>query len=148
MCDIVPGNPQASLLLEKLRPNPRSGAQMPNGFSPLPEAQYNLLYTWILEGAVQDVLANFIRGDANDDRITNISDAIAVLEYLFQGSSSLACEKSGDVNDDGVLDITDPIGLLNYLFQGWFLPQPPFPDCGVDPTQDDNTCGLTSCAEG
>jgi hypothetical protein len=71
-----------------------------------------------------------------------------MLEYLFQGSSALACEKSGDVNDDGVLNITDPIGLLNFLFQGWFLPPPPFPDCGVDPTQDDKTCGLTSCTEG
>jgi hypothetical protein len=149
MCNIVPGNPQASLLLEKLRPNPRSGAQMPNGLNPLPEAQYNLLYTWILEGAIQDALPKFIRGDANDDGITNISDPITVLRYLFQGSSSLNCENSGDMNDDGVLNITDPIGLLGYLFQGGFTPPPaPFPDCGTDPTYDDVTCGVTRCAEG
>ena len=54
LCEIVPGNPDASFLLEKLEPSPRIGVRMPNTQPPLSDAQINLVRTWILEGAYDD----------------------------------------------------------------------------------------------
>ncbi len=55
VCDIAPGNPDASFLLEKLDPSPRVGAQMPSAPRlPLTSEQINLIRTWILEGAQDD----------------------------------------------------------------------------------------------
>ncbi len=53
-CDIVPGNPDGSYLLEKLGPNPPSGLRMPDALPPLTSAQIDLIRTWILEGAQND----------------------------------------------------------------------------------------------
>ncbi len=83
----------------------------------------------------------FIRGDANDDSLFDISDALTILGYLFLGSpSSLQCEKAADVDDSGSLDITDAVHVARYLFRGEAPPPAPFDECGVDPTQDPLTC--------
>jgi hypothetical protein len=50
-CNVVPGDPSASYLLEKLLPNPRAGVRMPNLRPPLSDAQIEIIRTWILEGA-------------------------------------------------------------------------------------------------
>lgn len=55
LCEIVPGNPDASFLLEKLSPSPRFGQRMPLGRQPLSDAELQLLRTWILEGARSDL---------------------------------------------------------------------------------------------
>ena len=83
----------------------------------------------------------FRRGDANLDRITDLSDAITMLGHLFLGDPATPrCSKSLDFDDTGELDLTDPITLLAHLFLGNHTPNPPFPDCGVDPTEDKLTC--------
>ena len=61
---------------------------------------------------------SFIRGDANQDGRVDISDAIAILTYLFAGGQSATCADAMDVDDTGVLEITDGIRLLTYLFLG------------------------------
>jgi hypothetical protein len=53
-CDIVPGQPDASYVIEKLNPGPRLGVQMPNSRPPLSPEQIDLVRTWILEGASDD----------------------------------------------------------------------------------------------
>ncbi|MCX8072670.1 MAG: hypothetical protein N3C12_09485 [Candidatus Binatia bacterium] len=53
-CEIVPGNPDASLLLEKLGPTPRFGQRMPLGREPLSADEMEILRRWILEGARSD----------------------------------------------------------------------------------------------
>ncbi len=51
-CEIVPGDPENSFLLEKLRSdNPRVGLQMPLERDPLTEEEIALVETWIREGA-------------------------------------------------------------------------------------------------
>ena len=40
----------------------------------------------------------------------------------------------------GEIDITDAIALLGHLFQGGAAPPPPFPACGLDPTEDGLPC--------
>ncbi len=84
----------------------------------------------------------FLRGDGNNDRKVDLSDAIFILEYLFQGRAGPRCLDAADVNDDGMVDIADPIRLLFVLFQGAGpLPQP-YPDYDSDPTPDDLPCSL------
>jgi hypothetical protein len=54
LCDVVPGEPDASFLIEKLGPSPRIGSRMPNMLPPLAADDINLIRTWILEGASDD----------------------------------------------------------------------------------------------
>ncbi len=51
ICPIVPGDPDASYLIEKIGDEGRFGVQMPSGRDPLTAAQIELLKTWIREGA-------------------------------------------------------------------------------------------------
>jgi len=72
----------------------------------------------------------------------DISDAVAVLGYLFLGAETPGCLDAADADDSGVLDITDGIRILGYLFVGAAPPPPPGPEvCGVDPTAD----GIEPC---
>ncbi|MBI4605329.1 MAG: lamin tail domain-containing protein [Planctomycetes bacterium] len=83
----------------------------------------------------------FVRGDANRDGVVDISDALAVLFFLFRGSSSLQCEDHGDTDDSGALQVTDATVLLAYLFKGGAPPAAPFPAAGRDATPDAFACG-------
>ena len=74
----------------------------------------------------------FVRSDANLDGNVDLSDAIAVLLFLF-GGQSIGCEDAADVNDDEQIQITDAILVLGYLFQGGEAPAAPFPMAGRDP---------------
>jgi CD109 antigen len=82
----------------------------------------------------------FVRGDSNRDLEVNLSDAVAALEFLFQGGQNMRCSDAADVNDDGQLDITDSIQLLNFLFRGGPSPAPPYPERGTDETEDFLSC--------
>jgi hypothetical protein len=62
-----------------------------------------------------------------------------MLAYLYQGGA-LECLDAADVDDNGKLEITDPIRLLTYLFLGGSPPPAPFPETGMDPTQDSLDC--------
>ena len=68
-------------------------------------------------------------GDFNADSRVNISDPIAVLEFLFIGGRRIACpDEAGaftdaslavaDFNGDERLDISDGVSMLNWLFLG------------------------------
>ncbi|MGQ9591057.1 MAG: hypothetical protein ACUVYA_12265 [Planctomycetota bacterium] len=82
----------------------------------------------------------FIRGDAEENGHLNISDAIAILAFLFLGGDELSCPKAADADDSGALDITDAIALLGYLFLSGTEPPRPFPHPGLDPTDDALAC--------
>ncbi len=82
----------------------------------------------------------FIRGDANGDRMLDISDPIAGLAWLFLGSAQLECEDAADANDDGALDLTDTVFTLGYLFLDARKLPAPFPGLGTDPTADSLEC--------
>jgi Tol biopolymer transport system component len=94
-----------------------------------------------------EVALGFIRGDANNDGIIDISDAIRILIHLFvDGAATLPCADAANVNDsiDGAdghntIDITDASVLLNFLYRGGPPPSPPFPGFGLDRSTDDTT---------
>jgi hypothetical protein len=83
----------------------------------------------------------FIRADANGDRAVDISDPIGTLTFLFLGgANSPSCMDALDANDDGALDVSDGIYSLSFLFLGSSPPPFPYPDLGVDPTDDSLAC--------
>ena len=85
--------------------------------------------------------ASFVRGDANDDGVVNLSDPIRILSMLFQGGGNLYCEDSADANDDGEINLTDPILILQTLFDGNVGGiSAPYPYRGFDPTSDEMHC--------
>jgi len=81
----------------------------------------------------------FIRGDARNDGVVNMSDAITVLLHLFRGQS-IWCRDAADVDDDGSIQINDALVMLQYLFTSGQAPPPPFPTPGRDPSEDDLDC--------
>jgi len=90
---------------------------------------------------------NFRRGDTDGSGAVNITDAVNVLNALFQGAAFPACPDTADTDDTGDVSITDAVYLLNALFQGGL--QPPLPGidtCGSDPTADElGPCTYTAC---
>ncbi len=66
-------------------------------------------------------------GDANNDGIVDLSDAIWLLNYLFKsGPPPIPYMCVGDVNNDDLVVVGDAIYILNYLFKGG---PPPDPNC-------------------
>lgn len=69
----------------------------------------------------------FIRGDANEDDVVDISDVISILGWLFLGTADPSCIEASDANDNSQVDLSDAIYVINFLFQGGDAPQAPFP---------------------
>jgi len=83
----------------------------------------------------------FLRGDANDDRIVDVSDAVLILYALFLAELVLPCADAADTDDDARIAINDAIFVLDYLFRGGVAPPPPGPTiAGPDPSDDDLDC--------
>ena len=68
-----------------------------------------------------------VNGDVNADGTRDISDAISLLSWLFNGGPApalLSCPgevsgpRNGDTNGDGAIDLSDTIYLLGWLFNG------------------------------
>ena len=73
----------------------------------------------------------------NSDSELDIADAEFLLSYLFASGPAPVCADAADANDDGTVDVADAITILAYLFAGAADLPPPFPDPGLDPTEDD-----------
>jgi hypothetical protein len=74
-----------------------------------------------LKGSVHKakiMVSPYITGDANGDKIVNITDVVYLINFLFKGGSAPAPILSGDVNYDGKLTVSDVVYLINYLFKG------------------------------
>lgn len=95
----------------------------------------------ILIAASNPVIASpapFVRGDVNSDGQVSISDLMALVRYVVINGESISCLDSADIDDDGRVTIGDPILLISALFDPQTpaaLPMP-FPDPGMDPTDD------------
>ncbi len=82
----------------------------------------------------------FLRGDANSDRSVSIADADYVLKWLFLGHDAPDCLRSADADASSTVDLTDAIQVLNHLVLGGPTPCAPFPEPGVDDTNDALDC--------
>ncbi|MDE0958275.1 MAG: hypothetical protein OSB12_06545 [Planctomycetota bacterium] len=84
----------------------------------------------------------FIRGDVNMDSLVDMADPIFHLDYTFLDGPLPSCMDAGDANDDGISDISDAIFLLYYFFIGGPGPWVPFPNPGIDWTDDNLDCEI------
>ena len=84
----------------------------------------------------------FIRGDVNMDTLVDLADPIYHLDYTFLDGPLPSCMDAGDANDDGISDISDAIFLLYYFFIGGPGPWVPFPNAGIDWTDDNLDCDI------
>ena len=64
------------------------------------------------------VLPPYLCGDASGDQLVDISDAVALIAYIFSGGPAPNPLASGDVNCDTAVDISDPVYLIAYIFSG------------------------------
>jgi PKD repeat protein len=78
----------------------------------------------------------FLRGDSDGSSGHDLSDAIYLLSFLFVGGPPPPCMDAADSDDSGELDLSDAIYILSFLFVGGAIPPPPFPNFGLDPTED------------
>ena len=65
------------------------------------------------------VIANceYSQGDPNYDGITNIVDAVFLVNFIFRSGPPLCVEKSGDASCDGEVNVIDIVYLVGYLFK-------------------------------
>jgi len=81
-----------------------------------------------------DSTRSFVRGDANDDGLVDVSDAVRTLGYLFSSDDEPACLAAADANDDEAVDLSDAVATLDALFRGGPALPKPGPETGRDPT--------------
>ncbi len=63
-------------------------------------------------GGEQDNVDTGMAGDMNDDKVIDVSDAVAILAlYLNQGADANASR--ADVNGDGIVDVSDAVEIIN-----------------------------------
>jgi len=98
-----------------------------------------LYYPGLRDGHLQIGGWWFIRGDANGDGNVNIADAVYLLQHLTP-APSFFCLDAADCNDNGAINVTDAVYLKNHITPAPNLPEPNYPNCGVDPTPDDIGC--------
>jgi len=95
--------------------------------------------------APEEPSVDFVRGDANDDRRTDIADAVWIITELFLDGQATTCDDATDANDDGFADSSDVIYIINYQFVDGPAPPAPSLDCGSDATSDSLGCDSSSC---
>jgi hypothetical protein len=60
----------------------------------------------------------YVCGDANGDQTVNVSDAVAIINYVFVGGDPPDPIESGDCNCDDVCNVSDAVWIINYVFVG------------------------------
>lgn len=97
------------------------------------------------------VVAQFHRGDSDNNAQLQLTDAIRILGFLFLGQIPPSCLDAADADDNGQLQLTDAVRILGFLFLGATPPAPPGPPdepCGGDVNLEDPDLGCveyTSC---
>lgn len=54
-----------------------------------------------------------LKGDANEDGVVNVTDAVAVINAYVHEDNSRINVYLADMNDDGEINITDAVGIIN-----------------------------------
>jgi hypothetical protein len=91
----------------------------------------------------------FHRGDTTGEGTLNITDGVAIFNWLFLGGPTPPCLESANANDSPAINITTGVYLLNFLFLGGPAPPPPGPPpaaCAADPLASPTDLGCESYA--
>jgi hypothetical protein len=60
----------------------------------------------------------FICGDANSDDAVNVSDAVAIINFVFLGGVAPEPYRCGDCNCDTSVNVSDAVCIINHVFLG------------------------------
>ncbi|MBN1443613.1 MAG: hypothetical protein JXA90_12960 [Planctomycetes bacterium] len=97
----------------------------------------------VVGGRVEEEPA-ILRGDCNQDRATDLSDAVSLLGCLYLGDT-VRCLDACDADDTGRLELTDAVYVLSHLYLGGPALPAPSSACGRDPTPDTLSCESSLC---
>ncbi len=65
-----------------------------------------------------------LRGDVNEDDVLNLTDAVALLDFLFNGGAEPNCLPAANANAQGTINLADAVFVLQFLFGGGSAPEP------------------------
>ena len=60
----------------------------------------------------------FLAGDADNNGVVNISDAVYIVSYIFSGGPAPVPMVAGDADCNGLITISDVVYLINFIFSG------------------------------
>lgn len=66
-----------------------------------------------------------VAGDANNDGLTGVGDAVYIVNYVFKGGPPMMCMDKGDANADGSVNVGDAVYMIGFVFTGGPPPQCP-----------------------
>ncbi len=150
----VQGEPRAVRVVELLAPEPPIGEDVDVGSARVRYLDENL-EVLVDRGVVGFAKSErevepgerFVRGDVEGDGRVDVSDAIALLSYLFKRGAAPSCQKAADADDSGRLNVSDAVTVLLSLFAGTGPLPPPASVCGEDPTSDALSCETFALCE-
>ncbi len=150
----VQGEPRAVRVVELLAPEPPIGEDVDVGSARVRYLDENL-EVLVDRGVVGFAKSErevepgerFVRGDVEGDGRVDVSDAIALLSYLFKRGAVPSCQKAADADDSGRLNVSDAVTVLLSLFAGTGPLPPPASVCGEDPTSDALSCETFALCE-
>ncbi len=87
----------------------------------------------------------FKRGDVDQNGRLQITDAIALLGYLFLNGPEPGCLDAADMDNDARTGVGDAIYFLSYLFINGPAPHAPFETCGADTGESLGCGGFPAC---
>ncbi len=64
------------------------------------------------------------RGDVNNDDALNVTDAVALLNFLFSGGVEPICLPVANANSQGAVNLSDAVFVLQFLFGSGPAPEP------------------------
>lgn len=64
--------------------------------------------------------------DGSVDDNVDISDLVALVDYMFGGGATPPCPEEANIDGEGEIDISDLVFLVNYMFAGGDPPAPCF----------------------
>ncbi|MFH2056015.1 MAG: dockerin type I repeat-containing protein [bacterium] len=84
--------------------------------------------------------SSMVSGDANNDGIANITDAVYIVQYIFNGGPTPLNQSYADITGDCIVNIADATTMIGFIFTG----NPPYlgrgcvsqdfnPGCASDP---------------
>ena len=65
-----------------------------------------------------------LRGDVNDDDALNLTDAVALLDFLFNGGAEPNCLPAANADSRGAVNLSDAVFVLQFLFGSGPAPEP------------------------
>jgi hypothetical protein len=60
----------------------------------------------------------YIKGDAYVDGIVNVTDIVAMVNYIMGNPSPRFAPEAADINMDGIVNVTDIVATVNIIMKG------------------------------